>query len=372
MTRPLLQFLAMVLLLSVLVLQWGCRDKRPIYLGYAGPLTGKFADLGIAGRDGVTLAVEEVNGTGGIGGRRIELLAKDDAQDPRQARTVDKELVEAGVVAVIGHMTSVTSMAGLPVLNRAQVVMVSPTTSSNDLTGIDDYFFRVYPPNSQAAQLLSTHAFEQLGLRSVSVVYDISNGAHTLGWYRHFSGNFRRLGGRISQELPFKGGEGDYARMAAHIKAGGAQGLFIVAGAMDTAMLCQHLRNAGSHIPVIVTEWSTTEELLRTGGAAIEGIRFFQTFDRDSNSPAYRAFRKNYQERFSRNPNFAAVHAYDATKLVFAALARDSNPKKLKATITGIARFEGLQDQIVMDRFGDPKRTPFLMVVKNGSFQRVR
>ncbi|ACM21785.1 ABC transporter, periplasmic substrate-binding lipoprotein, putative [Geotalea daltonii FRC-32] len=365
------QLISMILLLTALVLT-GCRDKKPIYLGYAGPLTGKFADLGIAGRDGVVLAVEEINAGGGIAGREIELLSKDDAQDPQQAQKVDQELVDAGAVAVIGHMTSVMSVAGLPVVNRAHLVMLSPTTSSNDLTGIDDYFLRVYPPSSQVAHLLSTHAIEKLDIRSISVVYDISNEAHTLGWYKYFRENHQRLGGRIVQEFPFKGGKADFSHLAEQIKAGGSQGLFIIAGAMDTAMICQHLRRSGFGMPIVVSEWSTTDELLSQGGTAVEGINFYQTFDRNSDQPAYVAFRKNYRERFRREPTFASVHAYDSAKLVFSALTRDSDPKKLKQTILSMANFNGLQDQIMIDRFGDPKRTPFLMVIKNGTFQRVR
>ncbi|WP_243371903.1 ABC transporter substrate-binding protein [Geotalea sp. SG265] len=367
------QLLLMFSLLSVLVLQSGCRNKQPIYLGYAGPLTGKFADLGISGRDGALLAVEEVNAAGGIRGRKVELLAKDDAQDPEQAKKVDRELIEAGAVAVIGHMTSVMSVAGLSVTNPAQLVMVSPTTGSNDLTGIDDFFLRVYPPSRKVAQLLSTHVIEKMGIRSVSVIYDSTNEAHTLGLYRYFSEDYRRLGGRVVQGLSFKGGGGaDYPRLAAQIASDGSQGLFIIAGAMDTAMICQHLRRAGSRIPVVVSEWATTDDLLSQGGRAVEGITFFQTFDRNSTNPAYLAFRRNYRERFRRDPTFAAVHAYDAARVVFTALARDSDPKKLKSTILSIVHFDGLQDQIVIDRFGDPKESPFLMVVKNGSFQRVK
>lgn len=365
------QFMILISLLTALVLP-GCRSKKPLYLGYAGPLTGKFADLGVAGRDGVMLAVEEINAGGGINGRKIELLAKDDAHDPQQAQRVDQELVDAGAVAVIGHMTSAMSVAGLPVVNRAHLVMLSPTTSSNDLTGIDDYFLRVYPPSSHVARLLSAHAIEKLGIRSISVAYDISNEAHALGWYKYFSESYQRLGGRITQELPFEGGKADFSRMAGQIKAGGAQGIFIIAGAMDTAMICQHLRRSGSGVPVIVSEWSTTDDLLRQGGAAVEGVTFFQTFDRNSDRPAYAAYRKSYRERFRRDPTFASVHAYDSAKLIFAALARDSNPKKLKQTILSMGNFNGLQDQIMIDKYGDPKRKPFLMVVKNGSFQKVK
>lgn len=125
----------------------GCSKKKPVKIGFAGTLTGRLSDLGTAGRNGVMLAVEDINKSGGINGHPVELLIRDDKHDPLVSREVSQDLVNEGVVAIIGHMTSVASVASVPVVNKENVVMISPTTSANDLTGIDDYFFRVYSPS---------------------------------------------------------------------------------------------------------------------------------------------------------------------------------------------------------------------------------
>ena len=191
-----------------------------------------------------------------------------------------------------------------------------------------------------------------------------------MGWYKNFEENYQRIGGTIAKALPFNSGKQDFPVLARQIKASGAEGLFILAGAMDTAMICQHLRKSGSTIPVFVSEWSTTNELLNHGGASVEGISFYQTFDRNSEKPSYVTFRKNYQARFRNDPTFASVHAYDSAKIVFAALAK--NTKNLKQAIIGIKNFSGLQNEITIDRYGDPQGSPFIMMVENGSFQRVK
>ena len=120
-----------------------CEMKEPVKIGYAGGLTGRVADLGIAGRDGVILAVEEINSAGGINGREVKLLVKDDKQDAETAVNVNEELIQQGVAAIIGHMTSSMSKAGVKAINDKKVFMLSPTTSTNELTGLDDYFFRL-------------------------------------------------------------------------------------------------------------------------------------------------------------------------------------------------------------------------------------
>jgi branched-chain amino acid transport system substrate-binding protein len=73
----------------------GCEKKKePIKVGFVGGLTGRLSDLGSGGRNGVMLAVEEINNAGGISGRPVELITKDDKQDPEVAVKVDKELID--------------------------------------------------------------------------------------------------------------------------------------------------------------------------------------------------------------------------------------------------------------------------------------
>ena len=88
-----LRFPPIYLLIFIFVFSLGCeRSKPPIKIGLAGGLTGRHADLGINGRNGALYAVDEINRSGGINGRTVELISKDDKQDPDVARQVDREL----------------------------------------------------------------------------------------------------------------------------------------------------------------------------------------------------------------------------------------------------------------------------------------
>ena len=184
-----------VFLMIVITTLIGCDRKKPIKIGFAGCLTGRLSDLGTAGRNGVMLAVEQINETGGINGRPVELIVKDDKQDPDVAIQVDKELIEEGVVAIIGHMTSAMSVAVVPLMNKEKMLIISPTTSTNELTGIDDYFFRIMPPNKAETDHLAHYTLNVMGLRKMVCVYDLSNLAFTEGWYRNFKSEFENRGG---------------------------------------------------------------------------------------------------------------------------------------------------------------------------------
>lgn len=119
------------------ILMQGCFKKKPVKIGFIGGLTGRVADLGTSGRDGVLLAVEEQNGKGGINGSPIELIIKNDRHDAETAKKVAMKLIDEGVTAVIGNMTSSMSVVTVPLINEHKVLMISPTTSTNSLTGQD-------------------------------------------------------------------------------------------------------------------------------------------------------------------------------------------------------------------------------------------
>ncbi|NIP49758.1 MAG: amino acid ABC transporter substrate-binding protein, partial [Gammaproteobacteria bacterium] len=101
------------------------------------------------------LAIEEVNGNGGINGRLVEGNVRDVSMHKETALHAVRNLSAEKVSAIIGPMTSQTAVAILPEINRLKIPLISPTASTNQLSGQDDYFFRVYYTNAQAAQLLA-------------------------------------------------------------------------------------------------------------------------------------------------------------------------------------------------------------------------
>ena len=139
------------------------QNHPPLVIGYLGGLTGRSADLGVAGRDGALLAVEEFNASGGVDGRRVRLAVEDDRLDQDAARDAFESLLRQGALCVIGPMTSSISVAVAPLALQSDTALISPTTSTDDLTGKRDHFFRLYPDNSGAATELARAVRNRLG-----------------------------------------------------------------------------------------------------------------------------------------------------------------------------------------------------------------
>lgn len=350
-----------------------CTPPPPIVLGFVGDLSGRVADLGVEGRNGATLAVELRNKAGGVKGRRVELVAEDDQQNPAVARQAVGKLIDLKVDALIGPMTSAMAMVVVPLANQAQLVTVSPTVTTNSLSGIDDYFFRVLPATSRYAKKDADYHFARLGLRRVAAVIDVNNRAYTEGWLSDYRAAFAVGGGQVVDRIDFSSSGGVlFADLARRLLASKPDGILLLANAVDVAMLCQHLRKLNASIPLATSEWAATEQLIEVGGRSVEGIVIAQFLDRQSSQPAFLTFRQNYLDRFGKLPGFAGVTAFDATNAVLEAIENQVPGQSLKQALLTRQTFPGTQAPVVFDAFGDASHETFLTTVKDGSFVRLQ
>ncbi|NMQ20314.1 amino acid ABC transporter substrate-binding protein [Candidatus Competibacter phosphatis] len=357
--------------LSIAVLL-GCEPPEPIRIGFVGGTSGRVADLGIAGRDAVLLAVELRNQSGGVAGRKVKLLIKDDQQSPEVARRAVRDLIEQGVVAIVGPMTSAMAIAVVPIANEAKVLLMSPTATTDDLTGLDDYFFRLNTSARDNASRIARYHVGQNATRRLAATYDLRNKSYTENWLDSFRATYVQGGGEVVKVIGFEsGGETTFLQLAQDLLAAPVDGVLIVANSVDTALLCQQIRKLGSRVPIISSEWAATERLVELGGKAVEGVIMAQNFDRNSTAPRYRAFYQAYRDRFHREPGFGGVIAFDAANVVLDALAQRREGRSVKETVLAARRFEGVEEPMLFNEFGEVKRRLFITVVRDGQFMVV-
>jgi branched-chain amino acid transport system substrate-binding protein len=361
--------LPLITALTAALLLTACGPSEPIRIGYVGGLTGRVADLGIAGRNGFQLAVEQMNAAGGVQGRQIEVIVKDDVQDPAQAKRVTEELVAAKVVAIIGPMTSAMAEPVLAAATAGGIAVVSPTVTTTALTGKDDLFLRVSSDTSNYADLSARYHFNKNGARRVAAVFDTRNRAYTESWLNDFRKAFLALGGTVTAELPFESGaETDHAALVAKLLSSKPDALLFITNAVDTAHLAQQARQADPGSKLIGVEWASTEELITLGGQAVEGLHLTQYFDRNDRTQEYLGFRRAYEGRFQQPPGFASVAAFDATRAVLEAIGRAKSSTPVKEALLERGPFTGAQQAVRFDRFGDAQRPAFITKIKDGSF----
>lgn len=360
-----------VALLGVLLGVASCSAPEPVKLGFVGGYSGRVADLGIDGRNGATIAVEEVNAQGGIHGRRVELVDRNDEQDPAHARRAVEELIGLKVAAIVGHTTSAMSVATVETVTQQHVVMVSPTSTADELSGRDDYFFRVVAATRFNAARNAGYYLSR-GFRRAAVVYDLNNRAYSESWYKAFVAPFEAGGGKVVSALTYTSRPDlHFSTLADGLLAKSPDVVVIVANGVDTALIAQQVRKRSPTVQLASAEWGGTEKLIDMGGSAVEGMLVSQYYDRYSNRAAFIAFKQRYRERFSDEPGFAAVCGYDAAKMVIAGLMEQRPQEDLKQTLLRMGHFELSQGPMAIDRFGDAKRTIYITALRNGRYEVV-
>ena len=350
-----------------------CTPPEPVRLGFLGGISGRVADLGIGGRNGAQLAVEMRNAAGGINGRPIELLVEDDQQTPDIAQQAVTRLIKMKVEAIVGPMTSAMAMATVPLVDRAQTLMVSPTATTPLLSGLDDHFFRVLAATTEYAQKSANYHFATQGSRRIAALIDLRNQSYTKTWLQDYRSAFEAAGGVINDTVSFRSGEDThFSALAERLLHSQPDGVLIVANSVDTALLAQQIRKRDAKINMYTAEWAATERLLELGGKAVEGMVIAQFLDRASQQPSYLAFHKTYVERFQQQPGFAGLTGFDATNVVLDALAARTDGQTLKQAVLSRQKFAGAQSMLLFDASGDAKRESFMTTIRDGAFVRLR
>jgi len=350
-----------------------CTPPEPVRLGFLGGISGRVADLGIGGRNGAQLAVELRNAAGGIHGRQIELLVEDDQQNPELAQQAVARLIHLKVDAIVGPMTSAMAMATVPLVDRAQTLMVSPTATTPLLAGLDDHFFRVLAATTEYAQKSANYHFATQGSRRIAALIDLRNQSYSKTWLQDYRTAFEAAGGVISDTVSFSSGEDtQFSVLTERLLHSQPDGVLIVANSVDTALLAQQIRKRDAKINMYTAEWAATERLLELGGKAVEGIVIAQFLDRASQQPSYLAFHKTYVERFQQQPGFAGLTGFDAANVVLDALAARTDGQTLKQAVLARQKFAGAQSTILFDASGDAKRDTFMTTIRDGAFVRLQ
>lgn len=365
-------FLFFLSVIAMLTLT-SCIQKKPITIGFCAGLTGSTSELGVNGRNGLLLAVEEINASGGINGQPVEVLVKDDQNDPKIALAVDQELLAAGVSFIIGHMTSNMAELSLPFVNEKDLLMISPTISTHDILNQDDHFISVVSSNNTQALLMAEAMVRDEKGKNIAVIYETRNQAYTGSIKDYLGAELAKDGGEIIFEETFQSGDNPvYLEISQRVLSANPDSIVILAASFDAAMFCQQFQKLGNQTPIYLPVWSMSNDLILQGGDSVEGVHIVSLLDLDSQQPDYLAFKKTYFSKYGTEPAFPAIYSYEAAMILFDAMktTRSQDPQTIKSAIIEKSTHQGLQNEITINAYGDANRNLYPYIIKNGQFEK--
>ncbi|MDD3352198.1 MAG: ABC transporter substrate-binding protein [Zoogloea sp.] len=358
-------------LLSLMLVVWlaACSQEAPLVVGFLGGLSDRNSDVGESGLHGVQLAVEQTNRAGGVAGRKVRLVARDDAATPATAVRAAEELAALKVEAVIGPFSSGMAAAAVPVLARTGTLAISPTITAMELHGKDDNLIRI---NRTTRDNASDYAQTLLGMgqKRMAIAYDVRNQVFTESWLNEFRRFYTELGGVLVVAVPYESRvDLDFARVVADMVSARPDALLFISGGIDVARLAHQARKRAPELPIAAAEWGASLQMLELGGEMVEGLVIIENYNRHDGSERYAAFREAYFQRFNKRPDYSAVCAYDAAMVLFTAMSRRERGESAKQAVLKYGPYQGLQQEIVFDANGDTQRQVFFARIRNGEFQ---
>ena len=360
------------LLAGSLILALGaCQlSREPIRIGLAGSLSDP---VGVPMKRAAELAVEEINRAGGVRGRPLELIQRDDYADPDSAVFVATDLYEAGVSAVIGHLFSGPTLAAAPVYNGGAepVAAISPSSSSPDISTAGDYTFRICPSDLAHGAALARWVHDTLGLRRGAVLY--LNDQYGRGVRQSFVRDFVRRGGELVAIDPYLGDTpevGPYLDRL--VKTGRVQFLVVAGNRGEAEAILRQARGRGLQMPVLGGDGL---EGIEEAGAIADGVYLSSAYLPSIATPANRTFLQAYRKKFPSAglPNQPAAATYDAVYLLRDVIARvgpqRADVRRALAQIgVDAPAFQGVTGTVAFDMRGDvPKQTVYIGIVGDGT-----
>jgi branched-chain amino acid transport system substrate-binding protein len=352
----------------------GCGKKdEAVKIGHAGPLTGPVAHLGKDNENGVRLALDEANAAGiTVGGKKLAfaLQSEDDQADPKQGTIVAQKLVDAKVVAVVGHLNSGTTIPASKLYHDAGIAQVSP--SATNVTYTHQGFktaFRVMANDAQQGKVLGDYAVTKLNAKTVAIIDDRS--AYGQGLADEFEKAAKAAGAEIVTREFTGTDKTDFNAILTSIK--GKKPDLIFYGGMDSQAgpMMKQIKNLGVGSKFLTGDGGQTTEFLKLSGDAGEGAFASSPGVPLDKMPGGKGFADKYKAKFNIDIQLYAPYAYDSMNVILEAMkkADSTEPGKYLPALAGIS-YQGVTGNIAFDENGDIKGGSIsLYQVKGGKWE---
>jgi len=329
--------------------------------------SGTLASYGEKVKKGLDLAAEQIAAAGGVRGKQIQLIYRDDATNEEMAKQVTEELIEQEHVRIIiGGISSNVTLAIAPICERTETILLSPSSSAPEISEAGEYIYRNYPSDILEGTAMAKFA-RDLGLERV-VVFALDNQFGS-GLKQIFTQQYESKFRKVVKAYDFADGQtGDFANWVEEVKQIKPDGIYIAAYVNDMAELLKVIQSSGLKV-ALLGSGSVTRDLVRLAGSAAENLVYPQpNFDVDSRDAGVRTFVDAYRAKYGEDPDIYAAHGYDALKLLALAIESGggSHPSSLRIGFASIKDYDGAAGRTAFDENGDVVRYPRMFIIRDG------
>ena len=348
-------------------------QEMVVKIGHVGPTSGGIAHLGKDNENGARMAIEQLNAKGTmIGGKKVkfELVAEDDAADPKQGTAVAQKLVDSKVAGVVGHLNSGTTIPASKIYFDAGIPQVSPSATNPKYTrqGFNTAF-RLVADDVHLGSTLGKYAVNTLKGKSIAVIDDRT--AYGQGVAEEFVKAVKASGGTIADTQFTTDKATDFSAILTQIKSKKPDVVFF--GGMDAVAgpMIRQMKQLGINAKFVGGDGICTTDLPKLSGGAMAdgqvvcaeagGVEGEQKVGMDK-------FRADYKAKFGIEVQVYAPYVYDAVNVMVAAMVKagSAEPAKYLPVLAKTEGFKGVTGTISFDAKGDVKNGALTLFTYKG------
>lgn len=345
-------------------------EAATIKIGGLGPLTGPLAIYGVTATNGSKLAFEEINKNGGILGKQVEFVLFDEKGDSTEAVTAYNRLVDEGVVALVGDITSKPSLAVAEIAAQDNMPMITPTGTQFNITEAGPNVFRVCFTDPYQGVILANLAKNNLKANTVAIMVNNSSD-YSDGVAEAFIKEAERLGLKIVAKEGYAEGDKDFRAQLTKVAATNPDVLLVPDYYEQVALITTQAREVGVKSTFIGPDgWDGVAKALDSSAyGAVENSYFTNHYSVEDTNEKIQNFLKAYREKYKDEPSAFSALSYDAAYLMKDAIEKAGSTDK-DAIVKAMKEsdFAGVTGHLRFDEKNNPVKAVTVLKVVNGNY----
>jgi branched-chain amino acid transport system substrate-binding protein len=330
------------------------------------------------------MAVDEVNAAGGlvVAGKKmkVELFVEDNGGKADQSAAAAQKLItQEDVVAIIGPNASRYAIPASEIAESNQTVFITPW-STNPKTTLDaatgkpkKYAFRSCFIDPFQGKVLAKFALQTMKAKKAAVLYDVASD-YNKGIAEVFKADYEKLGGKVVAFETYTTNDKDFSAQFTKIKAAAPEVVFLPNYYSEVPLQVQQAHRLGITAPFLGSDSWGSADLLKLGGADLEGYYFSTHYAADNAAPVAVTFIQGYTKAYGTAPDDVAALTYDAFGLLFTALknAGKADREAVRTALAKLPAYAGVTgDMKFQEGSGDPIKSAVILQIKGGKFAYV-
>ena len=341
-----------------------------IVIGEVGSITGSEATFGISTRDGIELAVKQVNASGGLLGKKVRVIVMDNQSKADESATVMSKLItQDNVVAVLGEVASSRSLAMAPIAQNNKVPMITPSSTNSKVTQVGDHIFRVCFIDEFQGLVMAKFARQSLKLKRVAILREVSSD-YSVGLSNVFAEQFKQMGGEIVVDQSYATKDVDFKSQLTAIKTKNPEAIFVPGYYSEVGLIARQAKELQINVPLLGGDGWDSEKLTQIAGKNINGSYFSNHYSPDDTSPQVQKFISEYKAMYNEIPSGLAAMGYDAALVLFDAIKRAGSLERaaIRKALAETTQFSAVTGVITMDKNRDASKPAVIIEIKDGKF----